>query len=51
MKQHDFYQQTRGAPAHPSLLQALEHWTGEHGLALDLGCGAGRDSLELLRRG
>lgn len=51
MEQHDFYQQTLGAPAHPSLLQALEHWTGDPGLALDLGCGAGRDSLELLRRG
>ncbi len=46
-----FYENTKGAPAMPSLLLALEHWHAQPGTALDLGCGAGRDTLELLRRG
>lgn len=51
MDRQDFHQATRGAPPHPSLLQALEHWHGAPGLALDLGCGSGRDAHELLRQG
>ena len=46
-----FYDATQGSPALPTLLDALSHWEQAPGLALDLGCGAGRDSLELLRRG
>jgi len=51
MNRQDFHQATRGVPPHPSLLQALEHWHGVPGQALDLGCGSGRDTHELLRQG
>lgn len=47
----DFDQATRGAPPHPTLIEALRHWPKTPARALDLGCGMGRDSLELLRRG
>ena len=47
----DFLAATRDAPAHPSLLRALNCWPAEPANALDLGCGAGRDSLHLLARG
>lgn len=47
----DFLDATRGAPAHPSLLKALARRAEDPGQALDLGCGAGRDSLQLLAEG
>lgn len=47
----DFLQATRGAPPHPSLTKALTLRSGNPGRALDLGCGAGRDSLQLLAEG
>jgi SAM-dependent methyltransferase len=34
-----------------TLLLALEGFGDEHGFAVDLGCGTGRDTVELLRRG
>ncbi len=41
-------------PARPTLMKALEHFDREGGTArraIDLGCGEGRDTVELLRRG
>nr|WP_237719508.1 class I SAM-dependent methyltransferase [Pseudomonas luteola] len=29
----------------------MDHWNGPTGVALDLGCGTARDTLELLARG
>lgn len=51
MNPRRFYENTKSAPAMPSLLLALDHWIAAPAHAIDLGCGAGRDTLELLRRG
>lgn len=52
----EFYRAARGQPPRDTLLQALERFdaTGspEQGrFAIDLGCGAGRDTFALLQRG
>lgn len=49
----DYYDATAGRPPRKTLLYALEHDSGrrEPRYAIDLGCGDGRDTIELLRRG
>ena len=44
------YYDAAGADARPTLVEAAERFE-RPGLAVDLGCGTGRDTLELLRRG
>jgi tellurite methyltransferase len=49
-----FYEVTQHRPPHATLLKALELFGDEENtkrFAVDLGCGSGRDTLELLRRG
>jgi SAM-dependent methyltransferase len=48
-----FYTATEGRPPRDTLLAALDllETEGPPGLAVDLGCGAGRDTVEMLRRG
>jgi SAM-dependent methyltransferase len=48
-----YYTATEGRPPRPTLLAALDHFAAEGvcGIAADLGCGDGRDAIELLRRG
>jgi SAM-dependent methyltransferase len=48
-----YYAATEGRPPRPTLLLALELFAAEGicGRAADLGCGDGRDAIELLRRG
>jgi SAM-dependent methyltransferase len=47
-----YYQATEGRPPRPTLLFALDRFAAEgiRGRAADLGCGDGRDAIELLRR-
>jgi tellurite methyltransferase len=47
-----YYQATEGRPPRPTLLFALDRFAAEgiSGRAADLGCGDGRDTIELLRR-
>jgi SAM-dependent methyltransferase len=48
-----YYTATEGRPPRPTLLAALDRFAVEGicGTAADLGCGDGRDAIELLRRG
>ncbi|WP_313551799.1 class I SAM-dependent methyltransferase [Pseudomonas sp.] len=46
-----YYDAIGDEPARSTLLRALDHWNGPTGVALDLGCGTARDTLELLARG
>lgn len=50
-----YYDAVANQPARESLLTALDYWdaVSDHtpGFAIDLGCGSGRDTMELLHRG
>src|ERR1700733_5031386 len=46
-----YYDATAGRPPRKTLLNARDRFVHEAGLAVDLGCGDGRDTVELLRRG
>lgn len=47
-----YYERTANEPPRKSLLRALELFGDERpGVAVDLGCGGGRDTLEMLERG
>ena len=45
-----YYDATAGRPPRKTLLAALELFGEFRGFAVDLGCGDGRDTIELLRR-
>ncbi len=45
-----YYEKMAGRPPRPTLIQALDGFVAP-GFAIDLGCGEGRDTGELLRRG
>jgi tellurite methyltransferase len=48
----EYYDSTAGRPPRRTLMLALERFgAGEGRKAVDLGCGDGRDTVELLRRG
>jgi SAM-dependent methyltransferase len=46
-----YYDAVGRNPARDTLVTALDSWSGAPGFAIDLGCGSGRDTLEMLRRG
>jgi tellurite methyltransferase len=45
-----YYDNTAGRPPRPTLMFALDRFAAP-GIAVDLGCGDGRDTVEMLRRG
>jgi len=53
----EYYAAVAGRPPRETLILALDRWQAEHPAppappgAVDLGCGDGRDTVELLRRG
>ncbi len=51
----DYYRRTGTRPPRPTLLFALDRFDAapapERRFAVDLGCGSGRDTIEILRRG
>ena len=50
-----YYEKTGDRPPRPTLVKALDAFADEGlpsgGCAVDLGCGSGRDTIEILRRG
>jgi SAM-dependent methyltransferase len=46
-----YYRATAARPPRTTLLAALDRFGAATGFAVDLGCGQGRDTVELLRRG
>ncbi len=46
-----YYDGVAGRPPRPTLIEALDRFGSNPGRAVDLGCGDGRDTIELLRRG
>lgn len=50
-----YYEKTGQRPPRPTLIRALDYFDAEgrpeNALAADLGCGSGRDTIEILRRG
>ena len=51
MSWSDYWTAVAGRSPRPTLLAALDRFGAFTGLAVDLGCGEGRDTIELLRRG
>jgi tellurite methyltransferase len=47
----EYWNAVAGRPPRPTLLFSLERFGPRRGFAVDLGCGEGRDAIELLRRG
>ena len=51
----EYYRKTGHRPPRPTLIRALDSFDAEgrppDALAVDLGCGSGRDTVEMLRRG
>lgn len=50
-----YYEKTGDRPPRPTIVRALDEFAAEGlpigGRAIDLGCGSGRDTIEILRRG
>jgi len=50
-KWNRYHEKTLHRPPEDLLLKALGHFDGFTGYSIDIGCGSGRDTKELLRRG